>query len=308
MSAQLGAIQSQVTDIHDSLPLVQARTDNLESLVRQVLVDLQTTMNGNCQEVCNLGHILPDESRLTDRLQSRLISRAAAGRLIGKPDALRELCDASRTRAKPAADRGISTANDDEEQFASTLSLLAGSSFACSCRPRLQRQRSGAVWGPLAFYSETTTREHLPGCPLARAVDSGRNRKVGFEFTGLRSLLNAAVQVSFVTKSGAGGFSISPNFTYYPTVDENTAPAFRMVNLIRLSQTAPELVRGPPRWRDAFAALVLAKLVQLFRSQRASPLAVDSRNRSLVHHAAHHVSLNTPCFFHPSCRPTAWQY
>ena len=86
---------------------------------------------------------------------------------------------------------------------------------------------------------------------------------------------------------GMGGWSISPNVTYYPTVDETTAPAFRTLELLLDSLTYCNWT--PPQW-EKFVALALTKISRLFQSHKASPLAVDSANRSLAHMMAYCVS------------------
>lgn len=221
-------------------------------------------------------------------IQSRRdASKASANRLRGNPY--------GALRVAAARYDAVSSSGGASEQFHETFALLAGSSFACTCRPRLLRQRENSGWGPLAFFSETTAREHLPGCPAARIAVANRSRTVGVKYTGLKRFLNAAVEFSFAMTSGGGGWSLSPNFRYYPTVDEKTAPAFRIMELIFRLQRAPWPGQGAtPQWHDEFVALALAKLVKLFKSGRASPLAVDSLNRTLIHRWAKCVSSGTP--------------
>ncbi len=138
----------------------------------------------------------------------------------------------------------------------------------------------------MGFSLETASQEHLPECPASRTVEADWSRKVAFKYTGLRSILSSAVQLSFAIKSGAGGWTISPGFTYYPTVDRRNAPAFQIMNLLR---GAVWDFRLSSQW-DKFVALALAKILRLFQTRRASPLAVDSNNTSLAHLAAQSVS------------------
>ena len=96
---------------------------------------------------------------------------------------------------------------------------------------------------------------------------------------------------------GVGGWSISPSFTYYPTVDAETAPAFRILTLLKHAmRVIPYDDPGPrtPARLEELVALALVKLVTLFQTSKASPLAVDSRNKSLVHYAAEMVSPKLP--------------
>lgn len=175
------------------------------------------------------------------------------------------------------------------------VSSFLGASFACSCRAGKVLQGRSFIWGPLAISLETTTQGHLSGCPAAQVTGMERNQKVGLRYTGLKWFLDSAVQFSFAMKSGAGGWSISPNFTYHPTVDSKTAPAFRILTLLmepqnRVSRDAEiALSTHRARWQ-MFSALALAKLIKLFRTGKASPLAVNSRNENLIHHMMSSVS------------------
>jgi hypothetical protein len=147
--------------------------------------------------------------------------------------------------------------------------------------------------GPFDFFLDTTAEEHLPDCPVALVTGTKRDRKVGLRYTGLRRLLNTAVQLSFIWTSGAGGSSFGPNFTYYPTVDEETAPVFRILYLLKICSREIALLRlldnnSPAKLMDfkKLTALAVAKITKLFQTRKASPLAVDSRNESLTHHVA----------------------
>jgi hypothetical protein len=110
---------------------------------------------------------------------------------------------------------------------------------------------------------------------------------MGFRYTGLRRLLKSAVQISFAMQFGAGGWSISPSFTYYPTVDAKTAPAFRMVGVMH-----DALKKSLPAQWEKLTGLMLTKILKLFQTGKAFPLAVDFQNRSLLHHLARLVSLS----------------
>lgn len=57
-------------------------------------------------------------------------------------------------------------------------------------------------------------------------------RLIRLRYAGLSRLLSSAICLTFTLFSGAGAYSLSPTFTYYPTVDESTAPAFRILNVV----------------------------------------------------------------------------
>ncbi|KAI0801610.1 hypothetical protein GGR55DRAFT_701407 [Xylaria sp. FL0064] len=143
-------------------------------------------------------------------------------------------------------------------------------------------QRSS--WGSFSFsYGTSTTRSHLPDCPLSQ-IDGG-TQAINFtvEFTGLRKLFQTAFVFSLFNTQGAGGRSLSPNFTYYPTVDERTAPAFRILNL------AYDMVGSDdPRDKAAKAITLrccLNSIFTLYSRKKASPLDIDSNGQSLIHKA-----------------------
>ena len=214
-------------------------------------------------------------------------------RLTKKPQLLRDLCnDAALVQARAMPDDAALASLRGGDQFHKMVSSFVGGNFACSCRLNKVIHGKSFVWGPLAFSLETATQGHFPGCPAAQVIGLDQNQKIGLKYTGLRRLLDSAIQLSFSMKSGAGGWSISPNFTYYPTVDEGTAPAFRALRLLGKAAVGatsyyPSLTLV--QW-EMLAALALAKILRLFRDRKASPLAVNSRNQSLVHYVAELVS------------------
>ena len=134
-----------------------------------------------------------------------------------------------KVRQRPASS-GITPAMN---QHFDNLSRNVDGSFSCMCRRLRRFQRKTIVRGSLALSSETVTERHLPGCPAKQKItDTDQSRRFSLTYTGLQRLLNLAVQLSFTVVSGAGGGSLSPRFRYFPTVDSETAPAWRMLNLL----------------------------------------------------------------------------
>jgi hypothetical protein len=172
------------------------------------------------------------------------------------------------------------------------VSTYRGDRLLCICRSRRRLQRKNLNWGSFIFSLESAMEQHLPGCPLIQASGAESTRKVALTYTGIRRLLNSAVQLSFAMTSGAGGWSISPNFIYYPTVDRTTAPTFRILDLLRRSRIRllrdKEALGSTGRFNLESSAL--ASLLRLFRSGKASPRAVDHNNQSLAHALAGYVS------------------
>lgn len=152
------------------------------------------------------------------------------------------------------------------------------------------------AWNSVLLYRQRSTKEHWPGCPVGRRCTQKRSQTLGMRFRALMGILGKAVEISFAMRSGAGGYSISPTFRYYPTVDEDTAPAFCILklvddyfefNFLRRFGSSSRL----PAW-ELFAGTALKRLVGLFHGQtpKASPLDVTCENETLMHYAASVVS------------------
>ncbi|KAL2188972.1 hypothetical protein L209DRAFT_254712 [Thermothelomyces heterothallicus CBS 203.75] len=62
------------------------------------------------------------------------------------------------------------------------------------------------------------------------------------------------------------GWSISPTFTYYSTVNEERAPAFRM---IRMLSDCVNSSKTPPPYLEELTEIVLTKVLKLFQAGRA---------------------------------------
>ena len=222
-----------------------------------------------------------------------------AGRLLRKPGFLQDMCDATGARAWPMSNGTLSAMHHGETQVSSAVSTYTGGRFSCLCRHRRHLQRKNAVWGSLSLSLETAIEQHLPWCPATQIIsDTDRSRKISLTYDGLGCLLNLAIQLSFMFRSGAGGWSLGSNFTYYPIVDSESAPAFRILFLLIRSQcylndgfSNDGLLDGVI-WQEKLIPSVVSAILRLFRAKKASPRAVDANNRSLVYHVAECVSPN----------------
>lgn len=174
------------------------------------------------------------------------------------------------------------------QYFGNTTSRNVGRRYSCMCRSLRHFQRKTLVHGSLAMSSEMTTEWHLPGCSARHKIrDRDQRRSFILTYTGLRHLLNLAVQISFTVTSGAGGGSFSPGFTYFPTVDKETAPAWRMLDLLGHARYYLDIIS----W-ERLVPSVVNSVVTLFRAKKASPRAVDAENRSLIYLLGYCVSFN----------------
>ncbi|KAK4224141.1 hypothetical protein QBC38DRAFT_25931 [Podospora fimiseda] len=237
------------------------------------------------------------------RQETRQSLKLITGRLVSKPGALKEICDAADMR-KDLKISGQSTTslvvskNHYNEQFQAIMSSF-GASASCFCRPRQRLEQKVPAHNSLfSFFVETAIMEqHLPGCSAGRANSKEQRKEYVLVYNGLRRVLNSAIRISFAMHTGAGAWSITPTFKYYPTVDPNDAPAFRIMKFIS------DVVNWRPRtWEDddyerrvieenaqewpKLVALAFSKVVLQLRKNKISPLAIDSQKRSLLHYAA----------------------
>jgi hypothetical protein len=270
---------------------MDTRLENLENLVAAAtqMLAQRPVVNGKPQKARRSLHH-PPKSFFLHKL-SQVTGEIAVHRLLGKPAILREICDVAGNRTRPLpTSAGVPSTSRDATQISETISAYLEANTTCVCRMRQPSWRKNVVWGSLALFSETTSEQHEPGCPAGLIGGADQSRKVGLRYTGLQRLLKSAVQISFAMRSGAGGWSLSPNFTYHPTVDGRSAPAFRIMGIIcdATSETDPDLIGF--LWWEKLVGLALTKMLALLRAGKASPLAVDYANRSLLHHVARAVS------------------
>ncbi|KAJ8132130.1 hypothetical protein O1611_g1499 [Lasiodiplodia mahajangana] len=109
--------------------------------------------------------------------------------------------------------------------------------LACLCRPSRKTADYRRNWGYFSLsFNTSNTMKHLPGCSFRHINGDGETRSTIFtaEYSGLKSLLQKAFVLSFFHARGAGGRSIGASFTYYPAVDEDTSPTFRIMRFARM--------------------------------------------------------------------------
>lgn len=269
--SEILALNTPIQGIQNTISGFEARFETLETLISQ-LVD-QPVISGSQQEVSNPDHWL---TMYSNSLYDNETNPAViTSRLLGKPAVLKDICDAIKVRQRPATNGTTPAIN---QYLGNKLSGNISGRFSCMCRSLRRFQRKTIVRGSLAMSSEMTTEWHLPDCPAKQKIrDKDQRRKFKLTYTGLRHLLNLAVQISFTVTSGAGGGSFSPGFTYIPTVDSKTAPAWRMLNILVRSKYTLDILSS-----ERLVSSVVSSIVTLFRAKKASPRAVDAENRSLI--------------------------
>lgn len=240
------------------------RKDHAQGHAR-MLQELQLTRS----DVSDLG----DTVKRFDMALRAIPTREELGRLISKPGQLKELCDNMG---------GIPEGTGSRPPRFGSRSTLARRT--CICRKRVQRSRQALVWGPWQASAETSTaNKHFPGCVYyVKSADVLSTRWV-VAFTGLRGLINRAIEVSFSSSFGAGGCSLSPGFTYYPSIDRRRDPAFRIVGL--MSWAGRRIAYSPvPAQFVEFWELCMVNMVLLYRQGKVSPKAVDLYGRGVLHY------------------------
>ncbi|SPJ91981.1 uncharacterized protein FTOL_13635 [Fusarium torulosum] len=281
VQSEVSAMHSPLQGLHNTLSQFEARFDGLENLFNQLLVQDSAT-NGTARETT-----------------SSMVTR----RLLSKPGFLQEMCDAAGAQAGHRPNGTPPVMHHGTSQLSRTVSMYTGGRFSCLCRRSQQLQRKNAVWGSFSLSRETTTEQHLPGCPATQIIPvTDRRQKVSLTYVGLQYLLNSAIQLSFMVRSGAGGWSFGSTFTYYPLVDSESAPAFRMLFLLIRSRCylndgfTNDGLLGDVAWQEKLIPSVVSAVLRLFRANKASPRAVDANNRSLVYNVAECVYLTNDMF------------
>lgn len=293
LRSDVAAISPPVQEIHSTLSTVGPRLEKCENLLEQLLQTVQQqVINESPQEVRSIASIPSSPGYLVSSRKLQITLERITSRLLAKPGFLRDVCDASDMVPRPRS-RGMDVAVDRTatNPVGNTVSTYTGGRFSCLCRHRRRLRTTNATWGPLILSFDLATEEHLPKCPATRMmIGTERSKKVSFTYTGLRRLLKLAVQISFTMSWGAGGAgSLSPNFTYYPSVDSETAPAFRILTLLTEFLFAYGLC--DVAIQGELVSSAVSAIIRLFQVKKASPRAVDAYNRSLVYYLAEYVSL-----------------
>lgn len=127
----------------------------------------------------------------------------------------------------------------------------------------------------LSSADTSTAYAHETGCLYYIKGAEEVSKRWAVAFTGLQGLINHAIEVSFKYSTGAGGFSLSPNFTYYPSIDRRRDPAFRIIGLVRWAYPTSYMGRAYlPKTCDLLE-LCMENIALLYRRSKASPKAVN---------------------------------
>ncbi|KAF4449366.1 Ankyrin repeat-containing domain protein [Fusarium austroafricanum] len=180
VQSEVSSMRTPLQDMHSTLSQFgthfETRFDNLENLFKQISI----------------------QSSVINETALRTTPSLIGNRLLRKPALLQEMCDAAEDRPWPSSIVTGPMSHYDATKVTRAVYKHAGGRFACLCRHRRQLQRKSAVWGSLSFSLETTTEQHLPGCPAAQVVTAGdQTWKASLTYVGLRRLIKQAIQISF---------------------------------------------------------------------------------------------------------------
>ncbi|KAI0436950.1 hypothetical protein F4803DRAFT_197268 [Xylaria telfairii] len=277
--SEISSMSIPLQSIHSTLSGFETRFDGFENLLKQLLLQ-QSAVGKN---------------------QPEIIPVSATSQLRAKRRMLRNTRDSARDRAKPTSSEMVLAANHHATHF-NDADLIYVERTSCLCRHRRRLQRKYFIWGPLQLSFETITEEHLPGCPASQQIAcKDRSKRIGLTYTGLQNLISSAVQLSFSMTSVAEAWSLNTTFAYYPTVDSETSPAFRILSLLIDCRGGRYL--DNMLWSEMFVPAAVSAVLRLLRAKKTSPRAVDAQNRSLVSWLAKCFAMDAVSHLHRSRTP-----
>lgn len=215
MNTAVRQLHSRTTASHLALDNIQKTSDETTSLVT---VSHKDTVS-----------FREDLSEMKTMLVALMSSdaRAILPKLVSKPDALKKISDMV---GSGSPDKGLDLPIRYEAK--QTLNSRVYPEFQCICNPRQvlrgRRRRLG-----LAFMEQerVTDNMHVPRCPLACfCVQSYDKWSFGISVKALERILHAGLTISMSATFGAGGFGLSPSFTYFHV--RGNSPALQVVSIL----------------------------------------------------------------------------
>ena len=309
LRSKVAEVETPIADLSNRLPALQDSVDNTAGLVvshlgvvahriqengQSIGQDLQRSHESMQLHFSKQQDTLGRLEELLEKLQRKNEPKQPKDNLVrrsvAKPAAFKELCDSIYMPEQSHSQNGSPDSqahplqNRDTAFFQSSRPIPTNWGVCMCYRPHRRTIKRGIRWGPLYLASEWESRGHWPSCPLSKTANKTRHA-INLEYAGLVRVLESMIKVSFAWTSGAGGFSISPTFAYHPTVDAQSAPAFRILDLL-----AESFSKGRLRSVEPFIIACIRKLAMLFDDRKAHPTAITDRNESLMHYAAWAVS------------------
>ncbi|KAK1688422.1 hypothetical protein BDP55DRAFT_629529 [Colletotrichum godetiae] len=299
--SEVAALATPVANINEKLPGLQSSVDRTVQLFADHSGAMTTEFLESRHELRLSHNTIVEELQMIRRDFGRLqlleeenkSLRVLALRTASKPAMLKSLCDDMKLLGRDW-NQGIASdpskvhwKGTPAESSRNSRTVLQVDRLCICPRPERSARQVQMQRGYTTLSGEWESRGHWSSCPLSKMPRKQR-LKASLKYTGISRLLKSVIDVSFALTSGAGGYSISPSFTYCPTVDRKSDPAFRIIDLIRES-IHPSKQHRPSR--EAFATACLKKLARLLEEKQTCPTAVDDQNMTRVHHAASSIRI-----------------
>lgn len=204
---------------------------------------------------------------------------------LTKPSALKDVCDiVTDARSSSESQNSITeTATMAQDGGMSVQQYqFRKSPKSCGCRPRRYKySRMSPSWFSFSVLEEIDEeRVHHPSCEMSEWNLGKRHHSIALTYTGLRDYLSRAVSVGFFMSNGAGGCSIAPLLRTWRTVNENTSPAFVLMDRIRIAMMF--LTKGSESAKMLVVDRGLSALRKIFAAKKAFPADVDQHGYTLM--------------------------
>ncbi|KAL3300264.1 Ankyrin repeat-containing protein, partial [Colletotrichum asianum] len=197
-------------------------------------------------------------------------------KLMSKPDALKVAC---RELPKEHPDQSLFRLDNMSDDLYSGEADGFYESLYCSCNTRRGLKRKTKRSGPAFLVREVVVETpHFSWCPLSASVHGQSKWSARISTRMLRGLASVALTVTTSTILGAGGFAISPSFTYLPI--RETSPAREALRLLGKAFFGRE-------WSDQDCKSLVWRTIKTiqasFNSRTSSPFDIDNDGNTLFH-------------------------
>ncbi|KAF5521395.1 hypothetical protein CGCA056_v007495 [Colletotrichum aenigma] len=253
------------------------------------MLSIERKVDENASLAC-----LPDYATKQDvmelkTLMADLMSSSATGTLknmVSKPSALKAICDNMTNLETISRTDGSSLVSSETTTTAPVYQETdIRSQFRCTCNPQRILRRQKRSFGAVSFAKEAVTRRaHVIGCPFAAFnIHETNSWSAGITHRAFRGLIAAAVDFSLSIPTGAGGFGISPSFTYFPM--RESSPAFQVVEILLRALMLIRCKSSNEEGNKMFERGVHT-LKTVFSSGTSSPFEIDANGDTLLHAAS----------------------
>ncbi|KAI1360874.1 hypothetical protein F5Y08DRAFT_316274 [Xylaria arbuscula] len=274
-------LEERISKVNDTLRTALQVTDlDVSVTTASGIRDLQAVSTTTANQINQIHDLVVSlsQSQISLRTQSvaASLSPSAAQETpeAGKLLTLYSVETAKSLASKPSLLSTSIKASDALQPYIRNLTQI------CICRSSRKVVTRRRNWGNISFSYETSNKKrHLPCCPLSQIDNETQTSKFTIEYFGLKKLFQTALAFSLLNIRGAGGRSISPGFTYYPTVDEKAAPAFRVVEL------AMGFIFCNNFWDETAITTLQCcydTIFELYRKRKASPKDMTAKGQSIM--------------------------